>query len=267
MKKRIDIILSEKGIAPSREKAKALIIEGSVRVNGCPVKNPSEAFDDESADIEITGKTCPYVSRGGYKIEKALDVFSYSPEGKVCLDIGASTGGFTDCLLKRGASFVYAVDVGYGQFDWKLRNDERVKLYERTNARYLKAEMFERPVDAAVIDVSFISLSLILPALKGIGTSESFDILALIKPQFEAGKDKVGKKGVVRDASVHEEVIRSVRGFAEENGYSMCGISYSPVKGPNGNIEFICRMNSYSEGIVDDEMIAGTVSEAHTVLG
>lgn len=266
MKKRIDVLLTEKGIAPSREKAKNMVIEGIVRVNGATVKNPSDAFPEDSVSIEITGNPCPYVSRGGYKLEKALKVFSFDPKGKVFIDIGASTGGFTDCLLISGASFVYAVDVGYGQFDWKLRNDERVKLYERTNARYLKSEMFDRILDAAVIDVSFISLSKILPALSGLEKSDEFDVLALIKPQFEAGRRFVGKKGVVRDPAVHTEVIKSVRGFASDNGYAMCGISYSPVKGPNGNIEFICRLSCHIDESVSDSDIEEIVREAHSNL-
>ena len=266
MKKRIDLLLAEAGIAPSREKAKNMVIEGIVRVNGICVKNPSDTFPEEGIKIEITGNPCPYVSRGGYKLEKALKVFSYNPEGKVFIDIGASTGGFTDCLLMGGAAFVYAVDVGYGQFDWKLRNDDRVKLYERTNARYLKCEMFKHALDAAVIDVSFISLGKILPALSCLERSAEFDVLALIKPQFEAGRRFVGKKGVVRDPAVHKDVIKSVRGFAEDSGYTMPGISYSPVKGPNGNIEFICRLSNHIDANVSDSDIDDTVSEAHTNL-
>ena len=266
MKKRIDILLVETGFAASREKAKNMVVEGIVRANGIAVRNPSETFDSDGLQIEITGNACPYVSRGGYKLEKALDVFSYDPRGKVFIDIGASTGGFTDCLLMNGADYVYALDVGYGQFDWKLRNDSRVKLYERTNARYMKPEMFDRPVDAAVIDVSFISLGLIIPALSAVKKKARFDILALIKPQFEAGRRFVGKKGVVRDASVHADVIKRVMSYALESGYTMCGISYSPVKGPNGNIEFICRMSDHISDSVSLLDIDAVVSEAHSNL-
>ncbi|WP_066648175.1 TlyA family RNA methyltransferase [Christensenella timonensis] len=235
MKKRIDVLLAEKGLAKSREKAKALVIAGEVTVEGKLVKAPSDTFE-EDVKIAVGQDHCPYVSRGGLKLEKAMKEFQLDLEGKVCMDIGASTGGFTDCMLKSGAAYVYAVDVGYGQFDWALRNDGRVKLMERTNARYLEAQ--DRPVDFASIDVSFISLGLIFPAVIRVGAPD-MQAVALIKPQFEAGKEHVGKKGVVRDAAVHEDVICSVIGKAAENGLAIRNLTYSPIKGPNGNIEYL----------------------------
>lgn len=264
MKKRIDVILVEMGLAKSREKAKAQVIAGNVFVDGKKIDSPSSQFD-EGADVQIRGNDCPYVSRGGLKLEKALKEFGIGLGGAVCLDIGASTGGFTDCMLKNGAAFVYAVDVGYGQFDWGLRNDGRVALLERTNARYL--EPFEREIEFACVDVSFISLTLIFPAIRNVCGDGQVRIVTLIKPQFEAGREKVGKKGVVKDGAVHEEVIRRVRGAAEENGYTMRALTYSPVKGPNGNIEYLAYFTNVDEkNPVSDELVAQVVENAQNSL-
>lgn len=260
MKKRIDVLLAERGLAKSREKAKALVIAGGVFAGGRQAKGPSDLFE-EDVEIEIGRDSCPYVSRGGLKLEKAVEEFGLSLEGKVCMDIGASTGGFTDCMLQNGATFVYAVDVGYGQFDWTLRNDPRVKLMERTNARYL--EMQERPVDFVSVDVSFISLKLIFPAIVRV-TGDWAEAVTLIKPQFEAGREHVGKKGVVRDARVHEEVIEKTIASAREHGFFPHGLTYSPVKGPNGNIEYLARFTTAPEETVFD--VRAVVAAAHGEL-
>ncbi len=263
MKKRIDVLLFEKGLAKSREKAKAQVIAGNVFVNHMPVASPSDTFE-ETAEILLKEDSCPYVSRGGLKLKKALDVFQIDLSGRVCADIGASTGGFTDCMLQNGASYVYAVDVGYGQFDWSLRNDVRVNVMERTNARYL--EPLERGVTFVSVDVSFISLALIFPAIMRI-SREDAEAVTLIKPQFEAGKEKVGKKGVVRDAATHMEVVEHVCVAAQKNGLVPIGIDYSPVKGPNGNIEYLAHLKS---GVPAMENITTCIEEvvwaAHTVL-
>lgn len=232
-KRRLDVLLVEKGLAKSREKAKAMIMAGTVVAGGRGDVKPSDVFD-YNAEIRVKGEACPYVSRGGLKLEKAIRAFGLSLEGLVCADIGASTGGFTDCMLQNGAKKVFSVDVGYGQLDWKLRNDPRVTVMERTNARYL--ETLGEPVDFASVDVSFISLKLIFPALMAIGAKS---VVTLIKPQFEAGKEKVGKKGVVRDPAVHQEVIEAVIAYAQESGFAIQNLDYSPIKGPNGNIEYI----------------------------
>ncbi len=265
MKKRIDVLLYEKGIAKSREKAKAQIIAGSVLADGRPVRSPSETYEEEGVVVTLKEETCPYVSRGGLKLKKAVDSFSLDLTGLVCADIGASTGGFTDCMLKHGASHVYAVDVGYGQIDWALRNDDRVSVLERTNARYL--ESLGQNVDFVSIDVSFISLALIFPAVIRISTDD-VGVVALIKPQFEAGKEKVGKKGVVRDANVHMEVIVNVEGFAKQNGLYLENLNYSPVKGPNGNIEYLAYFtkNMPTEEIQIQEVARQVVDLAHENL-
>lgn len=265
MKKRVDILLVEKGLAKSREKAKAIIMAGLVRAGGVPVASASDMFE-ETCELALAGDNCPYVSRGGLKLEKALDTFLIDLCGKTCLDIGCSTGGFTDCMLQHGADFVYAVDVGYGQFDWKLRNDERVKLFERTNARYLDEDSFEKPVDFASIDVSFISLKLILPVLLKIRHSDDLQAAVLIKPQFEAGRDKVGKKGVVRDASVHEEVLQTVLEFAQDAGFGVAGIDFSPVKGPNGNIEYLAHLRNGAQKAGLKDWIKSVVAISHKSL-
>ncbi|BDF58373.1 TlyA family rRNA (cytidine-2'-O)-methyltransferase [Christensenellaceae bacterium] len=263
MKKRIDVLLYEKGLAKSREKAKALVIAGEVVANGKPVKSPSDTFEDD-AQITVGKDSCPYVSRGGLKLERAVTEFALNLQGKICMDIGASTGGFTDCMLKNGAAYVYAVDVGYGQFDWSLRNDERVNLQERTNARYLEPQ--ERPVDFVSIDVSFISLNLIFPAAVRVGTDD-MQIVALIKPQFEAGKEYVGKKGVVRDASVHKDVVLTVMKKAGDHGLYMKSLTYSPIKGPNGNIEYLALFTrNKADAMIDDEAIRRIVSLSHERL-
>ncbi len=237
MKKRLDVLMFEKGLAESREKARALIMSGIVFVDGARVDKPGSQLTEE-AEIEVRGEQLRYVSRGGLKLEKALKVFGVSPQGKVCIDCGASTGGFTDCLLQNGAVKVYAVDVGYGQLAWKLRSDERVVCMERTNIRYVTPEDLPETADMAVIDVSFISLAIVLPAVKRL-IKEGDEVVCLVKPQFEAGKDKVGKKGVVREQSVHIEVVEGIVAFLLETGFSVLGLDYSPVKGPQGNIEYL----------------------------
>ena len=243
-KVRLDVLLVERGLAKSRERAKAMVMAGLVVAGGRGDVKPSDLFEPE-AEIRLRGDACPYVSRGGLKLEKAVRVFGLGLEGLTCADIGASAGGFTDCMLQNGAARVFAIDVGYGQLDWSLRNDSRVTVMERTNARYL--ENLGQPVDFASVDVSFISLRLIFPALRAIGAGEA---VTLIKPQFEAGREKVGKKGVVRDAAVHREVIQSVIGYAAANGYSLQGLDYSPVKGPNGNIEYIALFRLGGEAVL-----------------
>ena len=237
MKKRLDILLVERGLCPSREKAKAVIMAGQVYVNGQKEDKAGTSFD-ESVPIEVRGETLRYVSRGGLKLEKAMAVFPINLKESVCLDVGASTGGFTDCMLQNGAGKVYAIDVGRGQLDWSLRNDPRVVCMEKTNIRYVKPEDIGESADFCSIDVSFISLTKVLPVvhtlLKGDG-----QVVCLIKPQFEAGREKVGKKGVVRDPQVHLEVAQNVIAFAKTAGFEILGLTYSPVKGPEGNIEYL----------------------------
>ena len=237
------MLLVEKGFFESREKAKAVIMSGQVYVNSQRADKPGAAFSDE-CDIEVRGNTLKYVSRGGLKLERALEHFGGSPEGKVCLDCGASTGGFTDCLLGRGAKKVYAIDVGYGQLAWSIRNDPRVIVMERTNIRNVKPEMLSERPELATIDVSFISLALVLPVLKELLT-ENGEVFCLIKPQFEAGREKVGKKGVVRDVDTHREVLENFIISAENSGFCVSGLTYSPVKGPEGNIEFLGKLAMY----------------------
>ena len=239
-KERLDVLLVKKGLASSREKAKAIIMSGIVFVDGQREDKAGSTFD-EKQQIIIKGKTLKYVSRGGLKLEKAMDNFGISLEGKVCMDVGASTGGFTDCMLQNGAIKVYSVDVGYGQLDWKLRNDERVVCMERTNMRYMTEDDIEEKASFVSIDVSFISLTKILPAVSRILETEG-QVVVLIKPQFEAGREKVGKKGVVRDPKVHEEVIEKICDFASSNGFLLLHLDYSPIKGPEGNIEYLLHM-------------------------
>lgn len=262
MKKRIDVLIAERGLEKSREQAKIQVIAGNVNVDGKRAENPSQKFSEDCV-IEIIGKSCPYVSRGGLKLEKAIECFNINLNNLICADIGASTGGFTDCMLKNGARTVYSIDVGYGQFDWSLRNDKRVVVLERTNARYL--ESLPQKIDFGSIDVSFISLKHIIPALRKVGIPE-ISAVALIKPQFEAGKEKIGKKGVVRDKNVHIEVIKSVRNFAIDSGFVIAGLTFSPIKGPNGNIEFLAYLKSNFENAVTDEFIEKAVNEAHITL-
>ena len=236
-KERLDILLVSRSLAPSREKAKAVIMSGIVYVNGQKEDKPGAVFDKE-APIEVRGATLRYVSRGGLKLEKAMDIWPIDLHGAVCMDVGASTGGFTDCMLQNGAAKVYAVDVGYGQLAWKLRSDERVVCLERTNARYLSHREVPEEPDFSSVDVSFISLKLILPAIAGI-LRRGGTLAALIKPQFEAGREKVGKKGVVRDPAVHVEVLERFLDHAVDSGFSVLDLSYSPVRGPEGNIEYL----------------------------
>ena len=238
MKKvRLDQLLVDQGLIQSRERAKVTIMEGNVFVDGQRVDKPGTAVDPEKK-IEIRGEQLAYVSRGGLKLEKALRVFPVFPAGCTCVDCGASTGGFTDVLLQNGAVRVYAVDVGYGQLAWKLRTDERVVNMERTNVRYITAEQIPEPLDLGVCDVSFISIKLILPAVREL-LKENGDMLCLIKPQFEAGREKVGKKGVVRDPAVHLEVLNSFVEFFPQAGYTLMGLDFSPIRGPEGNIEYL----------------------------
>ena len=241
MKKiRLDQLVFDRGLTESRERARTTIMSGVVFVNGQRVDKPGTAIDPEAV-IEIRGDVLPFVSRGGYKLDKALKVFPVDPEGKVCLDCGASTGGFTDVLLQHGARKVYSVDVGYGQLAWKLRTDERVVNLERTNLRYVTREQIPEPIELAVMDVSFISIRLILPAVKELLFPDA-DYICLIKPQFEAGREEVGKKGVVRDPAVHERVVQGILDFAPEIGFSVVGLDFSPIKGPEGNIEYLCHL-------------------------
>lgn len=240
--KRLDQRLFELGLAESREKAKATIMSGIVYVNGQKSDKPGTQVGDD-AEIVVRGNACPYVSRGGFKLAKALEVFPVEPAGKVCIDCGASTGGFTDVLLKNGAAKVYAVDVGYGQLAWQLRQDSRVVVMERTNARALTPDMFPESMDLGVMDVSFISIRLILPALHGL-LKPGGEVVCLIKPQFEAGKADVGKKGVVRDKAVHERVLREMCEFFPTAGYTLMGLDYSPIRGPEGNIEYLAYLKA-----------------------
>lgn len=264
-KERLDMLLVSRQLFESREKARRAIMAGSVFVDG---ERVDKAGFMCSPDAEITVKSdpVPYVSRGGLKLEKALRVFGIAVNGLTCVDVGASTGGFTDVMLKNGAAKVYAVDVGYGQLAWSLRNDPRVVCMERTNFRYVKPEDIGEPVDFGAVDVSFISLRLILPPLKAI-LKEGARVVCLIKPQFEAGREKVGKKGVVRDQAVHEEVITGIIDTARTLGFAVLGLSWSPVKGPEGNIEYLLYL---SNGMVQDEPdidIKATVRGAHQELG
>lgn len=245
--KRLDLLLIEKNFFDSREKAKASIMAGEIFVDGQRVDKCGQKIKVDS-NIEFKGEVMPYVSRGGYKLERAMKSFDISLDGKICMDIGASTGGFTDCMLQNGSTKVFAVDVGYGQFAWKLRIDPRVVCMERTNARYLTIDDIKDHPDFASIDVSFISLKKIVPAIVKL-LSEKGEIVALIKPQFEAGRDKVGKKGVVRESSTHKEVIHTILNFLIENNLKIKGLDHSPIKGPQGNIEYLVYFTK------DDEYI------------
>lgn len=236
-KERLDLLLVEKGIITSREKAKACIMEGKVYVDGQKVDKAGEKVNS-SANIEYRGETLKYVSRGGLKLEKAMNAYDISLENKVCMDIGASTGGFTDCMLQNGAAKVFSVDVGYGQFAWKLRTDDRVICMERTNIRYVTLEDIGEPLDFASIDVSFISLKKIMPATLNL-LKEKGEVVALIKPQFEAGREKVGKKGVVREISTHKEVVYDIVNSLLGQELNVLGVGYSPIKGPEGNREYL----------------------------
>ena len=262
-KERLDVLLVSLGLAESRAKAQATIMAGEVYVNGQKADKSGMEVDITS-NIEVRGSACPYVSRGGLKLEKALKNFGVDPTGYVCSDSGASTGGFTDCLLQQGASKVFAIDVGYGQLAWKIRNDPRVVVMERTNIRYVTLEDLGEPLDLSVIDVSFISLSLVLPVVKTL-LKPTGQVLCLIKPQFEAGKEKVGKKGVVRDPAVHEEVLQNFISLAKSLDFTIRNLTFSPVKGPEGNIEFLAHL-SMQPG--EDSYLApgDLVAQAHAAL-
>lgn len=249
MKKRLDVMLFERGLADSREKAKRLIMAGIVYVDNNKEDKAGSTFEEEAV-IEVRGKTLKYVSRGGLKLEKAMDVYGIRLDGMVCMDVGASTGGFTDCMLQNGAVKVYSVDVGHGQLDWKLRNDPRVVCMEKTNIRYVEPEHIDDVLDFASIDVSFISLTKVLGPVRNL-LKDGGEVVCLIKPQFEAGREKVGKKGVVRDKSVHREVIKMVADFALSIGFSVKGLDFSPVKGPEGNIEYLLYIRKTSDAAVE----------------
>ena len=263
MKKvRLDQLVYDLGYTESRERAKTTILSGLVFVNGQRADKPGTPVAPD-AKIEVRGEAIPFVSRGGFKLDKALQVFPIDPSGKSCIDCGASTGGFTDVLLQHGAAKVYAVDVGYGQLAWKLRNDPRVVNLERTNLRYVTAEQIPELLELAVMDVSFISIKLVLPAVKALLVPGA-DLVCLIKPQFEAGRDEVGKKGVVRDSGVHCQVIRGILDFAPQIGLSVMGLDFSPIKGPEGNIEYICHMKNgcYEGASIDVEALVNASHEA-----
>ena len=295
MKERLDLLLVREGLASSREKAKAIIMSGNVFVDGQREDKAGTFFDPDKVHIEVKGVALRFVSRGGLKLEKAMSVFDLKLDGKICMDIGASTGGFTDCMLQNGASKVYSVDVGYGQLDWKLRNDPKVVCMEKTNFRFMTPADIPETLDFASVDVSFISLTkILLPARALLGNWG--EMVCLIKPQFEAGRDKVGKKGVVREPKIHEEVIRKVIDFADYIGFDILNLDFSPIKGPEGNIEYLIHLQKNSEkmqntlelkesegesalleitqkksGYSRQEeitlMIAGTVAKAHEELG
>ena len=265
MKKRLDVLLTEKGYFATREKARRAIMAGLVFIDGQRYDKPGTQVPEEK-DIEVRGEECPYVSRGGYKLEKALDIFGIDVKGLVCLDIGASTGGFTDCMLQRGASRVYSVDVGYGQLDWRLRNDERVVVMEKTNFRYLEPESILEKLDFASGDVSFISLRLMFPPASKLLKQGSY-MVCLVKPQFEAGREQVGKHGIVRDPSVHREVLEKVAGYAAESGFGVVNIDWSPIKGTTGNIEFLMLLKLGGENAAGlEDLIGSAVADAHAAL-
>ena len=263
-KKRLDVLLVERGFVESRAKAQAVIMSGAVYVTGQKADKPGISYE-ETVDIEVRGASCPYVSRGGLKLEKALREFGVDPTGYVCSDSGASTGGFTDCLLQQGASKVFAIDVGYGQLDWKIRSDPRVVVMERTNVRYVTPEQLGEPLDLSVVDVSFISLKIVLPVIKELLKPAAGQVLCLIKPQFEAGKEKVGKKGVVRDPAVHKEVLDSFVELTKEIGFAILGLTFSPVKGPEGNIEFLAHLTLAPQDGIDPDT-EQLVNQAHEHL-
>lgn len=263
---RLDVILVQKGFFSSRERARASIMAGEIFVDGQRIDKCGEKIK-EDANIEFRGDAMPYVSRGGLKLEKAIKSFNISLKDKVCMDIGASTGGFTDCMLQNGAKKVFSIDVGYGQFAWKLRNDPRVICMERTNARYLTYDDIKEYPDFASIDVSFISLKKIIPPIINLLGDKS-EVVALIKPQFEAGREKVGKKGVVREASIHKEVIEEILNFIKNNNLKIKGLDYSPIKGPEGNIEYLVyftKDSSYNENF-DFNFIDVIVNSSHENL-
>ncbi|MGN0496827.1 MAG: TlyA family RNA methyltransferase [Lachnospiraceae bacterium] len=264
MKERLDVMLVNRGLASSREKAKAIIMSGIVFVDGQREDKAGSTFD-EKVQIDIKGTTLKYVSRGGLKLEKAMSHFDVTLKDKVCMDVGSSTGGFTDCMLQNGAIKVYAVDVGHGQLDWKLRNDSRVVCMEKTNIRYVTPDQIEEPPAFVSIDVSFISLTKVLAPVKELMTDEG-EIVCLIKPQFEAGREKVGKKGVVRDKNVHKEVIYMVMEYAKSIGFVLCNLEFSPIKGPEGNIEYLLHLSKDSERKAGEIDVEKVVEASHGTL-
>lgn len=266
MKERLDVLLVKQGLAVSREKAKAIIMAGNVYVENQKEDKAGTMFPD-TVKIEVRGSTLKYVSRGGLKLEKAMGHFGLDLTGKICMDVGSSTGGFTDCMLQNGAVKVYAIDVGHGQLDWKLRNDPRVVCMEKTNIRYVTPEQIEDRADFSSIDVSFISLTKVLIPVYHL-LKEEGEVVCLIKPQFEAGREKVGKKGVVRDAKVHLEVIEKVMDFAREAGYGPMHLEYSPIKGPEGNIEYLLHLKKNAQGLLEDPQAEAEriVEQAHQEL-
>ena len=266
-KERLDVLLVQLGLANSRELAKAYIMAGNVYVDG-QKEDKAGTKVAVNADIEVKGSQMKYVSRGGYTLEKAINEFGVQLEGKICLDIGASTGGFTDCMLQNGASKVYAIDVGYGQFAWKLRQDERVVCLEKTNVRYVTHEQVPDEGDFASIDVSFISLTKVLPAVLGV-LGPNGQLVCLIKPQFEAGREKVGKKGVVRDINVHREVIEMIVNYVRAQNLGILALDFSPIKGPEGNIEYLIYLDKSQAGMTEEEVTARleeVVAQSHKIL-
>ena len=264
MKKRLDVLLVEQGLADSREKAKAIIMSGIVNVDNNKEDKAGTTFE-ETSKIEVRGNTLKYVSRGGLKLEKAMNNFGVTLDGKVCMDVGASTGGFTDCMLQNGAVKVYSVDVGHGQLAWKLRNDDRVVCMEKTNIRYVTPDDIDDVIEFASIDVSFISLTKVLPAVRELLTQDG-EIVCLIKPQFEAGREKVGKKGVVRELSTHVEVVEMIVDYARANGFRTLHLSYSPIKGPEGNIEYLLHITKDENRDNEEFDIKALVEESHSAL-
>ena len=268
MKKRLDVLLVERGLATSREKAKAMIMAGEVLVDNEREDKAGSMFPEE-VEIVLKGKPLPYVSRGGLKLEKAMKNFDLTLDGKVCMDVGASTGGFTDCMLQNGAVKVYAVDVGHGQLDWKLRNDPRVVCMEKTNIRYVTPQDIDDVLDFASVDVSFISLTKVLGPAREL-LADGGEMVCLIKPQFEAGREKVGKKGVVREKSTHREVIQKIMDYAMSIGFDLCALDFSPIKGPEGNIEYLLHLKKRPEGTVCESVLEvspeAVVQEAHGQL-
>ncbi|OUQ15231.1 TlyA family rRNA (cytidine-2'-O)-methyltransferase [Lachnoclostridium sp. An14] len=266
MKERLDVLMVNRGLAESREKAKAIIMSGIVYVDGQKEDKAGSTFES-TAQVEVRGHTLAYVSRGGLKLEKAMKEFGVRLDGKVCMDVGASTGGFTDCMLQNGAVKVYSVDVGHGQLAWKLRNDERVVCMEKTNIRYVKPEDIADRLDFASIDVSFISLTKVLGPVKAL-LKEDGQVVCLIKPQFEAGREKVGKKGVVREKSTHLEVIRMVMDFARSIGFELLNLDFSPIKGPEGNIEYLLYLQNHGDaGLAKDSPQEADAGAAAAVTG
>lgn len=268
MKERLDVLLVQKGYTESREKAKRIIMSGVVFVDGQRVDKAGTQVKEE-AEIVVKGSMCPYVSRGGMKLAKAIEAFDIKLEGCRCVDMGASTGGFTDCMLQNGAVKVYSIDVGYGQLDWKLRTDERVVNMEKTNIRYLDLDLITDEIDFVSIDVSFISLTLILPVAYNVLKEDGY-LACLVKPQFEAGREQVGKKGIVKDKGVHREVILKVAEFGKNLGFDICGVTYSPMTGAKGNIEYLVYMHKSNEGGMEMEAVEAetdrVIEEAHGKL-